>query len=626
MRLLERVRLPGLLVGLFALTLVGCGGGGGTPSAKDAETKFVVIQEIPTNRQEVSADLSDVGGRIQIGFSVLLDPDTILDPTNPFNGLSANLNMLDSNLIRVPGTPEVKGKYFRFIPPSTGLASQQYTMTVTRNVKSRGGQSMDRDYYTSFTVGPDIYAPVIRRQDPVPSQPDVPLNSVIRITFNESLDPGSVNSQTVVVQDGGVNPPATLSGTVVLQNNGFEIVFIPDPGKGLPSGTTIVVTLQGGNGGIADETSGLPFVGDPTNNNLYVYQFDTHVSDEPINQYARNSIYFSAGESVGVIDMLGNLPGMNGLSGVIPNSKRKVGNPGEIVVDPRVNGAGDSFAYIVDRGSSTVAVMNTYNSRIVGRIPVKDPRGLGIQPAGAALFVSEFGSDTLAEFNITQAQPGTNTWVPGNIAGSSSAKLQNRHAVGRGPVGVAYAPDQTYVFVTNALEGSCTIVSPITGPVLTWQTGANPQDVNVTVTFNIGFFALVTNLGASVDDPGSASLWWSSNSGTQSWYLSGLLNPRGLVYDGGLNWYVANSGGSTVSMVRLGTVSNTVVPTIALTFNTGKSPQNCSLEPTNANPLFASCLGDGTVNIHNAGNPSTEMVPPLWDVPGVRYIATLINQ
>ena len=32
------------------------------------------------------------------------------------------------------------------------------------------------------------------------------------LVFNESLDPGSVNSQTVIVQDGGQNPPVTLSG------------------------------------------------------------------------------------------------------------------------------------------------------------------------------------------------------------------------------------------------------------------------------------------------------------------------------------------------------------------------------------------------------------------------------
>ena len=156
MSLFKRVRLPGLLVGALALALVGCGGGGGGsggPDASDAEDDFVVVQEIPTNGQQVSGKLEGVANnQISIEFSTPLDESTILDHTNPFNGLSANLTMLDNTLYRVPGTPEVRGKYFRFIPPSTGLPNQQYTLSVTPNVTSEGGQALMHDFYTSFTV------------------------------------------------------------------------------------------------------------------------------------------------------------------------------------------------------------------------------------------------------------------------------------------------------------------------------------------------------------------------------------------------------------------------------------------------------------------------------------------
>ena len=625
MRVFNRLRLPGLLVGALAFALIGCGGGGSDSS--DAETLMAVVQEIPTNGQQVAGDLSDVGGVFELQFSTALDEDTILDPSNPFNGLSANLNMLDNTLIRVAGTPEVKGKYFRFIPPASGLPPQQYTVTVTTEVKTLGGQALAHYFYSAFTVGEDNYEPIIRRTSPVQNQSMVARDHEIVITFNESLDPGSVNTQTVLVQDGGQNPPVTIAGVLSLENNGFEIHFTPDPATQMPPDTTVVVTLQGGNGGIADATNGKPFL-DTAGTQTYVLQFNTTPGGDPLNQFARGSVYFVDGKSFGVIDIgtytgIPAMPGSNGRQ-VLANSRRKVGSPGEMIIDPRVSGNGDTFAYVVDLNSSTIAVLNTFNSRIVGRINAKAPRGLGT--SGGRLYVSQFGTDTLAVYNTALASPGTNNWNDSQDQLTGSAVLQSEVSVGRGPLGVARAPDQGTVFVCNSLEGTCSIMNVTNSTIAaTWQTGGNPQDVGITLTFpGLGYFALVSNLGSSAGDPGSASLWWSANPAVQHWLIAGLQNPRGVIYDFGINWYVANSGGSSVSTVILGVQGNTIVPSMGNTFHTGKAPQNVSLDPVSLAVGFSSDRGDGIVTVFAPGD--TTVVLPYIEVDAVRWIATLVNQ
>jgi hypothetical protein len=624
MSLFKRVRLPGLLVGALALALVGCGGGGGGspgPDAADAEDDFVVVQEIPTNGQQVSGKLEGVANnQISIEFSTPIDENTILDPTNPFNGLSANLTMLDNTLYRVPGTPEVKGKYFRFIPPSTGLTNQQYTLSVSKNVLSDGGQSLPREFYTSFTVGEDEYDPIVRRAFPVQNQVDVPRNSVVRVTFNESLDPASVNTQTVLVQDGGQSPPVAINGTISLENNGFEVVFTPDPWTGLPPGTTVVVTLIGGDSGIADKTAGRPFLG-PGASHQWTLQFSTTPGGDPVNQFARSSCYFIDDRSWGVIDIVPYTVGLDPwqVPAVVGNnSRRKIGRPLDMVIDPRIDANGDTLAYVVDGDSNTVAVVYTFNSRIVLRLATASaPRGLAIHLSGQRLWISEFGADTLAKWDLTHFTPSA--FLVG------LPKFQAEVAVGRGPLGAACSPDAGTVFVVNSLEGTCSVVSQGADTVAaTWQTGAYPQDVGVTVTFpGLGYFALASNLGAD-GEPGSASLWWSANPSVQQWLLAGMQNPKGVTYDWGINWYVANSGSTGVAAIRLGIQGNTIVPSLVTTFPSAQGPQNVALDPISAIYGFTSCRGDGLVTVFNVNDVSAYY--PDIAVPGVKMVATLLNQ
>jgi DNA-binding beta-propeller fold protein YncE len=414
---------------------------------------------------------------------------------------------------------------------------------------------------------------------------------------------------------------------ITLENNGFEIVFTPDGWNGLPPATTVVVTLIGGDAGIADQTAGKTFLGPTPGTGIipsWTLQFNTVDGGDPLNQYARSSCYFLDDKSFGVIDISPYTVGLDPFlfpAAVGSNSRRNVGRPLDMVIDPRVDPIGDTIAYVVDANGGDIVAISTKNSRVIYRLATSvEPRGLAISPSGQRLYITEYGGDEIAKWDLAHVSPtALLVGLPG------LPKFLTGIQVGRGPLGAACAPDAGTVFVVNNLEGTCSVLSQGANTVIaTWQTGVYPQDVGITVSFpNLGYFALVSNQGAG-DDPGSASMWWSANPDVQQWLIAGMVNPKGVTYDWGINWLVANSGSSGAAMIQLGIQGNTVVPSLVTTFASGEGPQNVALDPVSARYGFVSCRGDGLVTVFNAGD--TAAYYPNISVPGVRYVATLLNQ
>ncbi|MCU0726014.1 MAG: Ig-like domain-containing protein, partial [Planctomycetes bacterium] len=252
----------GLCVALLFLPACGGGGGGGDDddTADKNENDLVVRAVTPTNGQEVNTDLSDPGleGVLTLNFSEGLDPSSFLDPTNAFNGLTSDVNILNSGFERVRGTPEITGddgNVLVFWPQGGTLPNGQYTITVNRDVKDRNGKYLNQglfDFRSSFTVGADIFKPKIRNTYPAPNQTDVDKFSQIIITFNESMNPATVTNSTVTVINGSASPPVPVSGTIATARDNFEIIFTPDPANPLPANSTIVVTVYGDTNGVAD--------------------------------------------------------------------------------------------------------------------------------------------------------------------------------------------------------------------------------------------------------------------------------------------------------------------------------------------------------------------------------------
>jgi hypothetical protein len=165
------------------------------------------------------------------------------------------------------------------LQPGLPMPSAQYTANLTARFLGRRARihGLGRDFSTSFTVGPDVYAPVLLGIRPGEGALDVRRNSPIVVTFNESLDFNSVVlGESVHVENLSVDPPAPLPGTVFLDRDGFDLVFRPDPGVGLPAASIVGLRLLGvGNPNYVRDAVGNGLAGDPDDGDQLRFHFST---------------------------------------------------------------------------------------------------------------------------------------------------------------------------------------------------------------------------------------------------------------------------------------------------------------------------------------------------------------
>lgn len=650
---------------------LGCGGSGpGGPNSTDPSVgvQLIVQRSLPTNGQEVLPDLSDAGeeqdaGKITLTFSERLDPTTVLDPNNAFNGLTSDVNILNAAFERVPGTPTITGarmNILEFIPAGGTLPNGQYTVTVSRDVMNFAGGHLNRglsDYHSSFTVGPDTHTPVIRSTFPVANQKDVPKTSQILVTFNESLNAATVNSGTFTVVDGGTNPPAQQNGTITLSPDGFSIVFTPDPSNPLPPNATIVVTVSGGTSGITDVV-GNPYAGNPPGSNSYQFQFET-VKEPPLPNNPRTvstnppegAVYY--GTTDGKFGVISEVPYIAnyqdqtlwGGSSTTPNPVQysetqlsvdgRVGNPFEISVDSRFNPTdGHSWIYVSDTENRAVHILASRTSRVIHTWrALPDPHGLS-RLNGSMLFVANTGVDSVSVLDVARATPVGTLGAPDILKQLDSVDNRRDLPVGRGPVGLALNPSVGVLFCANSLDDTCSVINPATWKVTTtFQVGASPYDCAATVNYTgIGYFCFITCQGSGSDD-GSVALYWNSPNGLQA-NITGFKNPMGCAFDNNTSAWIANAGSDTISQLQLqvvgGSFASTILPSIVATVTVGKNPVDVTLEP-----YFTATAGTATSIVSaDRGSSQVTFTDPLVpsrptfsiEIPGVRVVGSYMDQ
>jgi DNA-binding beta-propeller fold protein YncE len=642
-----------LVLGLALLTLVvaGCGGGGGpggdNSSHPDVATNLVVTQTLPTNQQEVLPDLSDPGleSHIRVFFSEMVMSATAIDPTNTFNYLTSDVNILNSGMERMEGVATLANSNKTLVfQPSGDLANGQYTVTVTRDVMNFQGGRLNSgvsDHRSSFTVGTDIFAPVLRNTFPAANQKNVAKDSRIILTFNETLNRSTVTNTSITVVDGSANPPVNIAGSLVTDLGAFEIIFTPDAGTLMPPNATIVVTINGGAGGVSDAV-GNPFEGDIATPGLYQFQFETVKEPPPPNNPLTIDpntfdalLYFADSTSIGSLQeglFLNNTLDLTlwGAGNPVPNSMSRIGQPGEIIFDPRFGPTdGHTYAYIIDRATKSVAVVGTRDSKVVWRWrDLPDPRGLAIAPNGITLYVTNYAADSLSFLDVGSINVGM-ALASDRLKDLSKQNNRTDLGMGRGPIGAAHAPDASLVFVGNSIENTCTLINTATATINTsFAVGTRPTDVAATFNFpNIGRFAFLTCLGGGNDDNGSVSLYWSTPNGLQA-SITGFENPMECIYDRGASIWTANSGGNQTKQLTLafagGGFAATILPTITASIKVGASPTGVTMESfypyfnAATRTIISACRGSSELVFLDNAQPSRPtysiMIPGVWTI------------
>jgi len=375
---------------------------------------------LPMNGDEVSPDLSDPGleGAIRVHVRVPRGRvKHLVEEQNQLHSLGPALRLVDHRFAAVPAEADYRRRdRLLTIRPESALPPAQYTLEIDPTLLvSRRRRTVEHleTFRTSFTVGPDVYGPVLRDLSPAPNQSEVPRFAAVSAVFNESLDPATcVLGRSVLVEDVGKDPPVAVTGTLTLAGNGFVLEFVPDPCSGHPPSTRIRIRLAGG--GDPDA------VRDRAGNRLEAalsFEFDTK-GDGPLADHRKtpppaDALYVTTGNGVAAFDLRGAIDEDGSLhpeairrvvsaEGYGGDFEARLGRPGEAVLDPRTHPeSGHSFLYAIDEEARDVAVVETATGRVVTRLGgFAWPRALGIVgpapgSAHSVLMVADAGARRL---------------------------------------------------------------------------------------------------------------------------------------------------------------------------------------------------------------------------------------
>ena len=257
-----------------------------------------------------------------------------------------------------------------------------------------------------------------------------------------------------------------------------------------------------------------------------------------------------------------------------------------IFILPAVAAAGEQnnsstgpYAYITNSDSDSVSVIDTATDAVVSTIDIGNcPTGIAVNAAGTRAYVTNENSNNLSVINTS-----TNTVI---------SSLD----VGLNPRGVAVDPGNTHIFVTNHKSpGDVTVIHTITNSVFTipytvyegnFPAGVvvNPEGTTLYVAneggSSVSIIRLISDSNSQNNDGGS--------------FLDSIdvgSSPCGIaISPDGTNVYVANGGINTVSVI------NTSIGNLKATIDVGKMPQGIAVTP-NGKRVYVSNFIDGTVSV-----------------------------
>ena len=149
--------------------------------------------------------------------------------------------ILRRGILQVNGAVTYAGVTATFTPSSSLLPNTTYHVVLTTAMRSLTGSHLSATHSWNFKTGSasDITAPTVTLTTPISGATDVPLNSVIGLTFSEPIKAATITSKTVSVTDSEGN---AVSGELLSVDN--QVTFTP--ASNLIEGTiyTVLVTSE----------------------------------------------------------------------------------------------------------------------------------------------------------------------------------------------------------------------------------------------------------------------------------------------------------------------------------------------------------------------------------------------
>ncbi|WP_345485846.1 beta-propeller fold lactonase family protein [Planotetraspora phitsanulokensis] len=245
------------------------------------------------------------------------------------------------------------------------------------------------------------------------------------------------------------------------------------------------------------------------------------------------------------------------------------------------------FAYVANRGSDNVSVIDATNNTFVTNIALPgadQPLAVAITPDGTRAYVTNFGTNNVSVINTTNNTFVTNIALPGAV----------------GPFGIAITPDGTRAYVAN--QGSSNNVSVINITNNTFVTNialpgaVGPSGIAITPD---GTRAYVTNEFNQVENQVSV-INTTNNTFVTNIDLQNATDLFGIaITPDGTRVYTANSTSHNVSVIN--TANNTFVTNIAL--QNATTPEGVAITPDGTRAYVAN-FGSSNVSVINITNNS----------------------
>ncbi len=181
-----------------------------------------------------------------------------------------NPETITQGAITIQGESEVAGTISydqstltaSFTPSEVLSSNTTYAGRVKTTVKDLDGNALQEDYLWSFSTGENI-SPMVIATDPDDNETGVVVNKIITATFNQPMNPLTINETTFIVMQGGT----AVAGTITY--SGTTASFTPTVNLGLNTIYTATITSE------TENTTGLALQSD------YVWKFTTGATVAP---------------------------------------------------------------------------------------------------------------------------------------------------------------------------------------------------------------------------------------------------------------------------------------------------------------------------------------------------------
>ena len=237
----------------------------------------LVVSTIPAN----NATGVPIGQVLRARFNEAMLCSTLQSPATTFT-------LKGPGTTTVTGTVTCSGSVATFTPGSPLLYNTLYTANISTAAQDLAGTGMAAAYQWIFTtVAAPPPAPAVISTVPINLAMGVPISQALSATFNEAMDPATINSATFLLVKTSV-PGTPINGVITYVPAGSVATFTPN--APLLYNTNYTATV----------TSGALDLGDDAGVTTYIWTFTTAAAPLPVVPTVISTIPVSSPEDITV--------------------------------------------------------------------------------------------------------------------------------------------------------------------------------------------------------------------------------------------------------------------------------------------------------------------------------------